>query len=500
MEETPAPAGTRGPRGLVSHLPFYLLLAVYLAYLAHFAATLPLMEWDESRTALNADEMVRGGDWMALHYDGELDHYNLKPPLFTWVLAATLRVFGWSELMARLPSVLFGLATAALVYHFLVRLTGDRFTAAAAGLGLVTAPGFHGLHAMLSADVDVALAGFATLAFVASWFAFVEERRGWLLVLGAALGLGFMTKSLVGLIPLGTAAFAFLLHPVRKSLLDGRLAAGAALALAIALPWLLARECLYPDGYLRLMVGRDILERSRTVLEGHAGDSMYYARSSAEHLGLWTIAALLAATAVATAPFLPGKEAGAGPDRGPAFRAGLLCIATVALYFAAFTASASKLPWYMLPSYPVAFIGIGIGFSSFADPIPRGLRRGGLAILLLVNLVAIAVYDARFSSGVPEVDRLLFPFREEVRHRVLVTAGGLRPNAFVLARLYSDGRTRAFAEGTPLGEILAAAPGAEILLATDVRPYAGNPRLAPLRLTGIPGTALRAGLFRILPP
>jgi len=495
--------GTDAPgsaRGAVAHLPFYALLAAYFAYLAVRASGLPLVEWDESRNVLNAHEMLRSGDWIALRFDGALDHYNLKPPLFPWILAAAFRTFGYSELAARLPSILFGLATAALVYHFVVHVTRDRFAAAAAGLGLVTATGFHGFHAILSADVDVALAAFTTLAFVAAWFAFLEERPAWLLVLGAALGLGFMTKSLVGLLPLGTAAIAFLMRPVRKNLLDRRLAAGGALALALVLPWLLARDLLYPDHYLRLMIGHDILDRGLTVLEEHSGGAFYYLDRAMGHLGWWVFAALLAAAAVAIAALRQRGGARAALLREPAFQAAALGVATVAFHYAAFSLAASKLPWYLLPAYPPLFMVVGIGFASFMDFLAPTLRRGLLAIPLVGSLFAMAAYDARFASGVPEVDHLLFPFREEIRHRGLITRGALRQNTLALSHLYSDSRTWGFPEGTPLEAMLAAAPGAEFLLATDADALEGRPRLAALRMVRVQGRPHGPGLFRILPP
>ena len=197
MKDAPKRPDTVVPRLRIpaSTLIFYCVLAGYMVYLVHRVSTLPLTSWDESREVMGAFEAWRSGDWIGRTWIGSLDTWNLKPPFNMWALAGTFHFFGFSELTARLPSLVFGLATAALIYHFVRHLT---------------ATGYYGFHGLTSADVDPILVFFNTLSFVAIHMVFLEGRTRWLVVLGASVGLGFMTKSVVGLVPLGLVLPALL--------------------------------------------------------------------------------------------------------------------------------------------------------------------------------------------------------------------------------------------------------------------------------------------------
>src|SRR5947209_18405732 len=77
------------------------------AFIAALAATIlflnlsyPLIEPDEGRYAEISREMLTSGDWLVpqFHYEPFYD----KPPLFFWLVAASFRVLGTHEWVARL--------------------------------------------------------------------------------------------------------------------------------------------------------------------------------------------------------------------------------------------------------------------------------------------------------------------------------------------------------------------------------------------------------------
>src|ERR1700741_1914696 len=68
-------------------------------------------EWDESLYGTSAWEMLRSGRWIATTFLGNVDYYNVKPPLNVWLLAASFKVFGVNLVSLRLVSVLAACCT-----------------------------------------------------------------------------------------------------------------------------------------------------------------------------------------------------------------------------------------------------------------------------------------------------------------------------------------------------------------------------------------------------
>src|SRR5882762_4171749 len=89
-------------------LPRWLLLAVVALPLLTFTVDLgtpSLWDPDEGRPAEIAREMLHSGDWLTPSLN--FQPYHEKPPVYYWVLASTLKLFGErNEAAARLPSVL----------------------------------------------------------------------------------------------------------------------------------------------------------------------------------------------------------------------------------------------------------------------------------------------------------------------------------------------------------------------------------------------------------
>src|ERR1700730_8648375 len=66
----------------------FLLLGFSLLMLRY--DQLPLQLWDESRNANNALEIARYGHWLVPTYKRGPDHWNTKPPLLIWQMAALI--------------------------------------------------------------------------------------------------------------------------------------------------------------------------------------------------------------------------------------------------------------------------------------------------------------------------------------------------------------------------------------------------------------------------
>src|SRR6516165_7241321 len=68
-----------------------LLILWFLLHILNYDS-LPLQLWDESRNANNALEIARYGHWLVPTYKGVSDHWNTKPPLLIWQMAALMRL------------------------------------------------------------------------------------------------------------------------------------------------------------------------------------------------------------------------------------------------------------------------------------------------------------------------------------------------------------------------------------------------------------------------
>src|SRR5713226_1112871 len=82
----------------------------------------PLLDPDEPVYGQIAREMVRTGQWLTPHLGGR--PWFDKPPLFYWAEAASMAVFGPTELAVRLPSALAAVLLCLLVFGLGRRLFG----------------------------------------------------------------------------------------------------------------------------------------------------------------------------------------------------------------------------------------------------------------------------------------------------------------------------------------------------------------------------------------
>jgi 4-amino-4-deoxy-L-arabinose transferase-like glycosyltransferase len=148
------------PKGLrISHLLAVAALAVALLFPNLNRGG--LSGYDDALYAHEGKEMLRTGDWWTVHFNGAPNFEY--PPVFIWLEAASMRVFGVNDYAAKLPSALAGLGTILILYFLTLELSGDVWLAAVAMLVLTTTQLFvkYAMHAM----TDVPFTFFVTLAF-----------------------------------------------------------------------------------------------------------------------------------------------------------------------------------------------------------------------------------------------------------------------------------------------------------------------------------------------
>ena len=152
---------------------------------------------DEPRFALVARDMLRSGDWLIPRVGGDL--YADKPPVFFWLMAASMALTGSMRVGFLLPSLLAGVGVVALVYDLLRRVRGREVAFAGALLLLLT---FQFTWQARQAQIDATLCFLTTLSLYGLLrHLFAGPAIGWFFVGWAAAGFGVITKG-VGFLPL----------------------------------------------------------------------------------------------------------------------------------------------------------------------------------------------------------------------------------------------------------------------------------------------------------
>lgn len=247
---------------------------------------LPLTDTTEARYAEIARKMLETGNWVTLWHDYGVPFWA-KPPLSTWLAAASMGLFGVNELAARLPALLLSLGTLWLLVDLARRQSGPQAALAAA---LILAGSLLFFAAAGTVMTDPALLFCVTLSQVAFWRAQVMGSRCWGYWFFVGLGLGLLAKGPLALVLTGLPIFFWVLlrNQWRNLWFNVPWISGSLLMLAIALPWYLLAEQRTP-GFLKYFLMGEHL--SRFLDPGWNGDKYGFAHST-PHGMIWVFALL----------------------------------------------------------------------------------------------------------------------------------------------------------------------------------------------------------------
>ena len=226
---------------------FITLCALWFGFSAGIR---PLSFPDEGRYIGVAWEMLTSGNWRVPTLDG-MPFFH-KPPLFYWITALGLKLFGANEWAGRLAPLLAGL-TAAMALHFFVRRHVNQQTANLAVAVLATLPFFY-VGAQFS-NLDMLVAGMisATIVSGASAVLALEKGQPHHALLTAAYvfaALGILAKGLIGVVLPGAILLAWILVTKRYRLILSLFPLTLLFLFAVLVaPWFGLMEKSYP-GFL----------------------------------------------------------------------------------------------------------------------------------------------------------------------------------------------------------------------------------------------------------
>ncbi|WP_029233443.1 ArnT family glycosyltransferase [Butyrivibrio sp. VCB2006] len=324
------------------------LLAIICIRLFYKLGVGTLMSTDEAWYAINANEMLKADNWLVPTLRYQVD-YGSKPPLGIWSIMFWFKVLGINTLGLRMYSAIAGLLTIVLICGYLYQRYDLRYSIVAAAAFPALWQCFE-FHMFRAGDMDALFCLFYAIAI----FALAEVHRGksWMIILyGAAVGLGFMTKSMhvVVFIVVGV----LYLPVIFKNLKIKEVIWAAVVALLPAVIWVLARARFDGLKYIKCITLGEAGDQTR------GGITLLYLRDISHEKVTWVLAGVLLTRVV-----LYFVKCGAGlsvkkvlADLKAFVSRKYLSILAYVVPIALYTLAGHYMMWYIDPSY-IAIIWI----------------------------------------------------------------------------------------------------------------------------------------------
>ena len=355
---------------LTGMTPLIVLAALAFNLLSRLPAQ-TVEQWDEARHMASAVELLRSGDWLVTTYQGTADYWNLKPPLSVWTSALGLLMVSDPFVGARLFSLLAMVLTTLLVFRE-ARRQGDDAAAFLTVIFLTASWPLFTSHAARTADPDMLF----ILGTTAAMCGFMAGSARGLWLAYAALGGAFLAKSF-HVVPFGCAGFLYSLVLWRKGILPGRVIVLAPMAFwGPVLPWMLARYNRDGWHFLELMVTYDVLKRAGSgFVTGEQSSRWIYV-----DLLFQTYGFVFAAWGIVLAGHRGWRRILTGLP--------VLPILWITIPLLVFSASKTRLGWYIYPVFPAACVLLGLVFARSWPRARRLPRLLGFSVLC-VGLIAL---------------------------------------------------------------------------------------------------------------
>jgi 4-amino-4-deoxy-L-arabinose transferase-like glycosyltransferase len=356
-------------------IPPALWLVLPLAYFLYFyhLAAVGLMGPDEPRYAAVARTMAASGDWITPRLLGA--PWFEKPALLYWMEAIFFRAGFGDEIAPRLPVALLAVAFLGF-FWWILRREFDARTASFSTAILATSAAWIVSSQIGTTDLPLTVTYSAAMLLALPW---VRRRDPALLPwVAALLGLAVLAKG-----PVAVVLACPILMPLRAprdvlTFLQPRVLAPF---LLVTVPWYAL--CTWANGtvFLADFFWKHNVERfvSSTAVGNH-GQPFWF-------LGPVLLALLLPWTPLV--PLLFRRAAYA--DRGRLF-----LLAWVTLWLVFFSASANKLPSYILPVIPAAAALLGAALAEVCD---AALWLAACAVLLIAFPIAAPGLPVAVSRG-----------------------------------------------------------------------------------------------------
>ncbi|OSZ78411.1 hypothetical protein CAP35_09185 [Chitinophagaceae bacterium IBVUCB1] len=173
-----------------------------------FLGNVHLFDWDEINFAECAREMIVSDDYLRMQINYK--PFWEKPPLFIWLQALSINIFGIGEFAARLPNAIAGIATLVCLFYTGKKILNEKLAMWWAILYIATwLPHFY----FKSGIIDPLFNLFIFLAFVQFYLLQANNKVFHALLSGTFLGLAVMTKGPVAIL---IAVLALMVYVIKN--------------------------------------------------------------------------------------------------------------------------------------------------------------------------------------------------------------------------------------------------------------------------------------------
>ena len=427
-----------------------------------------LIEPDESAVAESAREMSERGEWLVPRLYGK--PLLERPVLPCWAVAASFRLLGESEIAARIPSALAGIALLLLVHRLARRIHEEPRAAMIASATLATSLAF--VLPGRTAGGGMILSACCTAAILCWVETLRAPGRRLLPLAGAACaGLAFLAGGPAGTaIPVLAIGIHLLATRSLRRLWDLRPIASLLVIAAVALPWPAAVGISRPDLFREFLLS--------------GGPGRFLRGGSLPEPPLYGLV-ILALGFLPWSAFLPGAAGRVVLDRrdGEGSRRRLLPLLWLLVVLALALPAGGRNSSHILPAFPAAALLAAGALAPWLDPAPPLRRLPGTGAMMALVLLAAGMVFFTWRTGSlgtlpPGFEAALLPLCVAALLGALLSLGALlqgwsRIGFFVLLGGHGILVLGLLIYGLPQIEETRSSRGAALAIAAQIRPSDG---------------------------
>ena len=185
-----------------------IIIASAIFFFIPFLGSVHLFDWDEINFAESAREMLVTGNFSRVQID--FHPFWEKPPLYFWMQALSMKIFGINEFAARFPNAVIGILTILTLYLIGKRLYDEKF-------GFIWALAYLGSflpHLYFKSGIIDPFFNFfifLSVVFLTRSIRDTGKKEGfkYALLAGISIGLATLTKGPVGLLVAGLSVTVY---------------------------------------------------------------------------------------------------------------------------------------------------------------------------------------------------------------------------------------------------------------------------------------------------
>ncbi|HEX9503160.1 MAG TPA: glycosyltransferase family 39 protein [Patescibacteria group bacterium] len=359
-------------------LHYFVIILLFLAFgylIFYKLGDKPLLDYDESIYAQVARQSFESGDHLSFKWKGNLGLYRFedwfeKPPLMIWLTEGSFAVFGINEFGARVSVAIFSLLTVGLTFYVAKKLFNSYSGALlSVALYFIVDQWIYNSRVL---QFDIPVTFFILLALFGFYLG--KENSRYYFLFWTALGLGVLTKSVIGLLPMVVILIFSLLSWDFAFIKNKYFYLGGLVFVMVVLPWHLIEHIKHGKMFWEQYFYYHLLKRFSTGLEGNGRNFSFYW----DILQTYRVLFYLSITSFIYFIYRAFKS-----------KAHLFILTSVLVIFLFFSYAQTKLEAYILPVYTFLIIMTG---TTIAEITKQFLKKDELRWALYGLVVSIFVF------------------------------------------------------------------------------------------------------------